>query len=165
MNYANKLLGIVALTTVLIHGLKAQDAALISKERKHYKVSDLPLPDSVILEVGGFAFTEDGKLGVATRRGEIWLIEDPYQKKGTKPKFTRFARGLHETLGLAYYKGAFYTTQRSEITRVTDVNKDGKADLYETVTAWPLSGNYHEYSYGPLFTPEGNMLVNLNLPG
>ena len=71
MNYANKLLGIVALTTVLIQGLKAQDAALISKERKHYKVSDLPLPDSVILEVGGFVFTEYGKLGVATRRGEI----------------------------------------------------------------------------------------------
>ena len=28
---------------------------------------------------------------------------------------------------------------------------------------WPLEGNYHEYSYGPLFLPNGNMLVTLNL--
>jgi hypothetical protein len=26
-----------------------------------------------------------------------------------------------------------------------------------------LSGNYHEYSYGPIFLPNGNMLVTLNL--
>ena len=143
--------------------LHAQDPKLVAIERKHYQVSDLPLPDSVILEVGGFAFTDDGKLGVATRRGEIWLIQDPYQKKSKNPKFTRLARGLHEPLGLAYRDGSFYATQRSEITKITDVNKDGKADLYQTVTSWPLSGNYHEYSYGPLFTPEGNMLVNLNL--
>ena len=142
---------------------EGQDPLLIAKERKHYKVSDLPLPDSVILEVGGFAFTEDGKLGVATRRGEIWLIEDPYQKKSRSAKFTRFARGLHEPLGLAYRNGSFFVTQRSEITKVSDANKDGKADLYQTVTSWPLSGNYHEYSYGPLFMPDGNMLVNLNL--
>ena len=141
----------------------AQDPMLIAKERKHYTISDLPLPDSVVLEVGGFAFTDAGKLGVATRRGEIWVIDDPYQKKSKTPKFTRFARGLHEPLGLAYRNGSFYATQRSEITKMTDVNKDGKADLYQTVTSWPLSGNYHEYSYGPLFTPDGNMLVNLNL--
>ena len=142
---------------------RAQDAAIVAQERKYYSVRDLSLPDSVVLEVGGFAFTDDGKLGVATRRGEIWLIEDPYQKKSKSAKFTRFARGLHEPLGLAYRQGSFFVTQRSEITRVSDVNKDGKADLYQTVTSWPISGNYHEYSYGPLFMPDGNMLVNLNL--
>ena len=28
---------------------------------------------------------------------------------------------------------------------------------------WPLEGNYHEYSYGPVFLPDGDMLVTLNL--
>ena len=29
--------------------------------------------------------------------------------------------------------------------------------------AWPLSGNYHEYSFGPVFGPKGEMTVTLNL--
>lgn len=164
----NQPTGILALIVALMlfsqmHFLHAQDGTLVARERQHYNVKEVPLPDSVILEVGGLAFTDDGKLGVATRRGEIWLIDDPYQKKSSRPTFKKFASGLHEPLGLAYRNGSFFATQRSEVTKITDVNQDGKADLYQTVTSWPLSGNYHEYSYGPLFTPEGNMLVNLNL--
>ena len=40
---------------------------------------------------------------------------------------------------------------------------DGKADVYETVYAWPLSGNYHEYSFGPKLAPDGSFFVTLNL--
>jgi uncharacterized cupredoxin-like copper-binding protein/glucose/arabinose dehydrogenase len=134
-----------------------------AKESKYYKISDVPIPDSIALEVGGLAFTQDDKLGVATRHGEVWVIEDPYGKKFKMPKYTLFASGLHEPLYLAYRNGSFYTTQRAELTKLTDTNQDGQADLYRTVYAWPLSGNYHEYSYGPLFLPNGDMLVNLNL--
>lgn len=158
----NSLFAVVASFCLPGIELIAQDAKLMAKERQYYQVRELPLPDSVVLEVGGFAFTDDGKLGVATRRGEIWVIDDPYQEK-SKTRFTRFARGLHEPLGLAYRNGSFYAVQRSELTKITDVNRDGKADLYQTVSSWPISGNYHEYSYGPLFTPDGDMLVNLNL--
>jgi azurin len=31
------------------------------------------------------------------------------------------------------------------------------------VYSWPLSGNYHEYSFGPVFSPTGDMFVTLNL--
>lgn len=132
-------------------------------ESKYYSISDVPVPDSVVLEVGGLAFTPDDKLGVATRHGEIWLITDPYQKRSKRPQYARFAAGMHETLGLAWHNGSFYTTQRSELTRVTDTDNDCKADLFQTVASWPLSGNYHEYSYGPLFMPNGDMIVTLNL--
>src|ERR1044072_1460303 len=134
-----------------------------AKESKYFTISDVPIPDSVILEVGGLAFTPEDKLGVATRHGEIWVISDPYQKKSKQPHYTRFAKGMHETLGLAWHNGSFYTTQRSELTRLTDTDNDGKADLFQTIASWPLSGNYHEYSYGPLFMPDGNMIVTLNL--
>lgn len=40
---------------------------------------------------------------------------------------------------------------------------DGKADVFETVYAWPLSGNYHEYSFGPKLAPDGSFFVTLNL--
>ena len=59
--------------------------------------------------------------------------------------------------------GAIYATQRGELTKMIDENGDDKADVYETVYAWPLTGNYHEYSYGPLSLPNGNFFVSLNL--
>jgi len=136
---------------------------ILENESKFYKIKTVPVPDSIMLEVGGLAFTDEDKLGVATRRGEIWLIDDPYQKKSAVPSYSLFASGLHEPLWLAYKKGAFYTTQRSELTKMSDSNGDGTADLFQTVYSWPISGNYHEYSYGPLILPNGEMLVTLNL--
>ncbi|SEG42679.1 plastocyanin/azurin family copper-binding protein [Algoriphagus boritolerans] len=140
-----------------------EQKVLNAKEQDYYSIVDIPIPDGIELEVGGLAITPDGSLGVSTRRGEVWIIENPYMEGTRIPHFNRFAYGLHEPLGLAFHKGSFYSTQRSEITKLTDINADGRADAYETVVSWPLSGNYHEYSYGPLFTPGGDMLITLNL--
>ena len=132
-------------------------------ENDYYRMTTLPVPEGVVLEVGGLETLPDGRLGVATRRGDVWIIENPSSLNGGRPHFTRFAQGLHEALGLMYRDGALYTAQRSELTRLRDVDGDGKADRYETVYSWPLSGNYHEYSFGPVLTPTGDMIVTLNL--
>ena len=134
--------------------------AIAQQEAAYYTISTVPIPEDVVLEVGGLAFTDDNRLGVSTRHGEIWLIDNPQSRQ---PTFHRYASGLHEPLGLAYRNGSFYTTQRAELTKLTDTNNDGRADEYQTLYSWPLSGNYHEYSYGPLFLPDGDMLVTLNL--
>jgi len=126
----------------------------------YFTIERIPIPDSIALEVGGLAFDDAGNLGVATRRGEVWVIEKP---GSVNPVYRRFAHGLHEPLGLNYRDGAFYCAQRGELTRLTDRDGDGRADRYEALYTWDLSGNYHEYSYGPVFTPEGDMLVTLNL--
>ena len=132
-------------------------------EADYYKIVTLPIPENVILEVGGMDVLPDGQLAVSTRRGDVWLIKNPYMSGRKRPEFKRFAHGLHEALGLAYRDGAFYTSQRSELTRLKDMNGDGRADLYETVYSWPLEGNYHEYSFGPLIKDDGTMIVTLNL--
>jgi len=131
-----------------------------SKESNYYKIVNVPIPKDIILEVGGLALTDKDQLGVSTRRGEVWVIDNPY---GTNPKYSRYAHGLHEALGLAFRDNGFYLSQRGELTRLEDKNGDGKADLYKTIYSWPLSGNYHDYSYGPKFTANGDMLVTLNL--
>jgi azurin len=164
MNTIYKLITKYCFLSLLLLGsqwIVAQPAAdIIKKESKYYKIVDVPIPDDVILEVGGLTLTDDDKLGVSTRRGEVWLIDKPYS---ASPEYSRYAHGLHEALGLAYRDKGFYLSQRGELTRLEDEDGDGKADLYKTVYSWPLSGNYHDYSYGPKFTPEGDMLVTLNL--
>ncbi len=146
----------------LCYTAQAQKSKPLTEE-DFYELITLPIPEHIKLEVGGLATTPDGRLGVSTRRGDIWVVENPYMNSQTKPHFTKFASGMHEVLGLAYKDGSFYCTQRGELTKLTDTDGDGKADRYEPVAKFQLSGNYHEYTYGPVFDKDGNMLVTLNL--
>ncbi|MDG2280042.1 MAG: plastocyanin/azurin family copper-binding protein [Flavicella sp.] len=130
------------------------------KESEFYKIIDVPIPKDIILEVGGLAMTDDNKLGVSTRKGEVWLIDNPLSKKAS---YSLYANGLHEALGLAYTNTGFYLSQRGELTRLEDKNNDGKADVFKSIFSWPLSGNYHEYSYGPKIKSNGDLIVTLNL--
>ena len=147
---------------VLVIGLLSVHAQspMLQKEADYYTINKVPIPEGIVLEAGGLAFDESGKLAVCTRRGEIWTIENP---GSANPTFVRYAQGLHEPLGLAYKDGEYFCTQRAELTRIADKNGDGKADSFRKIYGWPLVGNYHEYSYGPLILPNGNMMVTLNL--
>ena len=153
------LLGSLWATTALAQS----DSARTQREEDVYKLRSVPIPQGLLLEVGGMTFLPNDALAVATRRGEVWVISNPYGRGGTPPKYRLFAQGMHEVLGLNYLKGDLYLTQRSEITRLRDLDGDGEADEYETVYSWPLSGNYHEYSYGPMLDKDGNMVITLNL--
>ncbi len=123
-----------------------------------YTIESLPLPAGVKMEASGLATLPDGRLAVATRNGEVWL----FKLDGSPAK--RFARGLHEPLGLTWHEGALYATQRSEITCLRDTDGDDVADEYSTFAkGWGVSGNYHEYAYGPVFDPQGNAWITLNI--
>ncbi len=130
------------------------------KEEDFYKIVTPPVPEGILLEVGGLCTLPNGSLGISTRRGDIWIMENPTSRQ---PYFRKFASGLHEILGLEYKEGAFYCAQRGELTKVADTNGDGKADLFETVNAWPVSGHYHEYSFGPKLAPDGSFFVSGNV--
>ncbi len=128
-------------------------------EADFYQLEKVNIPENIKLEVGGMDFLPNGDLAVTTRRGEVWIITDP---TGT-PKYRLFARGLHEPLGLTAHDGAIYIAQRGEVTKLSDRDKDGTADVYETVYDMPLTGNYHEYHYGPMFLPDGTFLTTRNV--
>lgn len=130
------------------------------KEEDFFKILKVTAPEGTLLEVGGLTVLPDGNLGVATRRGDIWIVENPTSRK---PYFRKFASGLHEVLGLTYKDGALYCAQRGELTKLIDTDKNGKADVFETVYAWPLSGHYHEYSFGPKIAPDGQFFVTGNV--
>jgi len=139
------------------------DTSRIQREDEVYRLRDVPIPQDILLEVGGMAFLPNDALAVSTRRGEVWIINNPYMKNGNLPAYKLFAQGMHEVLGLNYINGDVYVVQRSELTRLRDLDGDGEADEYKTMYSWPLAGNYHEYAYGPMLDKDGNMVVTLNL--
>ncbi len=132
-------------------------------EDQYYSIATVAVPEGIHLEVGGITTLEDGRVALCTRRGDVWIIENAAAPEGTKPRFVKFASGLHEPLGLAWKQGALYTAQRGELTKLMDTNGDDRADVYETVYAWPLSGHYHEYSFGPKLDAQGNFFVTGNV--
>lgn len=140
-----------------------QSPKLPATENDFYQMATLPIPEGIVLEIGGMVVLPNGTLAVSTRRGEVWMIENPTGAGNRPPYYKKFASGLHEILGLAYKDGDLIMAQRGELTKLSDKNKDGKADSYETIYSWPLSAHYHEYSYGPLMTPDGSMMVTGNV--
>ncbi len=130
-----------------------------------YTITPYAIPEGIKLEASGLALMPDGKLAVSARRGEVWILDHP-EADPSKPDsvgFHRFATGMHEVLGLAWHDGALYATQRSEVTKLCDTDGDGVADEYLTAAkGWGVSGNYHEYAYGPVFDPQGTMWITLN---
>ena len=130
-------------------------------ESTYVEILDVPLPDDVVLEVGGMAHF-DNSLYVATRRGEVWRIDDA---DGENPTASLWAEGLMEPLGLIARDGWLYCAQRGELSRMRDGDSDGRMDELETFAqGWPISGNYHEYCFGPTVAGDGSFWLTLNKP-
>ena len=143
--------------------LVATRAASAQSENDYYKMITLPIPEGLKLEVSGLALLPDGRLAAAIRKGEVWIVDRVYDEPPTDLTYKLFASGLHEPLGLAYKDGDLYLAQRTELTRLRDTDTDGRADEYLTVAkGWGVTGNYHEYAYGPKFDLQGNMWITLN---
>lgn len=145
----------------------AGGAPIPPKESDYYQIQTYAIPKGEVLEAGALEMLPDGRLAFGTRRGEIWMVHNPLGKDpATEAKFTRYAQGLHEILGLGYRDGWLYVTQRPEVTRIKDSKGKGLADTFETVAdPWEVSGDYHEYAFGSKFDKDGNMYVTLCLTG
>src|SRR5436190_3569265 len=90
---------IVALTATL---LLVVSAAAQPREDDYYRLIRFPMQDRLVLEVGALESLPNGKLAVATRRGEIYLLENPLTENLDELNWKLFASGLHEILGLAW---------------------------------------------------------------
>jgi glucose/arabinose dehydrogenase len=152
---------------------------VIDPESKYYRIDTIPIPESIVLEVGGLAFRPDGKLLACTRRGEIYLITlepsgpsaRPASSTGPKEapgpvtaSYKLFASGLHEPLGLLVDRRDVYVVQRPELSRLSDSDGDDVADEFQTICdRWGVSGDYHEFAFGPARDAKGDFYVTLNV--
>jgi hypothetical protein len=137
-------------------------------ESDFYKITSFETPKTTALEVGSIELLPDGKMALGTRRGEIWLVSGAASSDPSAVQYQLFASGLHEVLGLAWNAkdGQLYATTRYEITKLKDVDGDGRADVFDNVSdAWGVSGDYHEYAIGSRFDKAGDLWVTLCLTG
>lgn len=123
-----------------------------------YRVENIKMPEGLTCENGAVEFFPDGRLVACFTRGEVMT----YNIKTKQWKL--FAEGLHDPLGILVVSNSeLLIIQRPELTRLKDTDGDGEADLYEKVTdSFGLSGNYHEYNYGPVKDKSGNLFIALN---
>ena len=126
---------------------------------EYFSFEQIPNPTGIDPQVGAMDSFSDGRIAVAFHRGEV-MIYDPSDKS-----WSLFAAGLHEPLGmLIEADGSILVMQRAELTRLKDSDGDGVAEEYETVyDDFGMSGNYHEFSYGPARDAEGNLYVALGI--
>ena len=75
-----------------------------------------------------------------------------------------FASGLHEPLGLKVIDNyRVLVTQKPELTELIDTDRDGEADFYKNrCDDFCMTGNYHEFVYGPVQDSKGNRYIALN---
>lgn len=167
------------LLVVLLFWLSSLDAVNASEESDFYRLVSVatsetstssraknwkPAPNGLALEISGLTVLDDRRVAVAIRKGEVWILDGVYDDPPKNVTYHRFASALHEPLGLLNHDGAFYTAQRSELTRLRDTDDDGQADEYLTVAkGWGVTGHYHEYAYGPKLDRDGNLWLTLNI--
>ncbi len=125
----------------------------------YYKIETIATPKGLSTEVGGLTFMPDGRLVATFHRGEVYTYEPG------KKAWKLFADGLHDPLGVvAISDREIVVMQRPELTRIKDTDGDGVADQFETITdGFGLSGNYHEFAFGPLRAKDGSMFIALNV--
>ncbi len=136
------------------------------RESDFVETVSYPIPEGLELEVSGIAILPDGRPLVCTRRGEVYVVLDGGADDLSGARFHKFAEGLQEPLGLvADEDGWIYTAQRGEISRMRDDDGDDSMDRLEVVADdWEISGNYHEYNFGPRRAPDGSLWFTTNKP-
>ncbi|MFT5130573.1 MAG: glucose/arabinose dehydrogenase [Rhodothermales bacterium] len=125
----------------------------------NYTISDVPVPPSRhgSTQIDGIEFLPDGRLAVCLPSGEIFF------RDVEKGEWQLFAEGLHNPLGMyAVSNTEVVVAQRPELTRVRDLDGDGKADDHEVITdAFGMSGNYHEFNFTPVRDTDGGIYFGL----
>ena len=125
----------------------------------YYKVETVPTPENVNPQLGGVTTLSDGRIVACFYSGEVMIYDSKAES------WSKFAQGLHCPLGvLEDGDGSLLVMQWSELTRLKDTDGDGVADHYQTVTDdFGITGNYHEFAYGPVRDSKGNLYISLNV--
>ena len=104
------------------------------KEGDALQFEPIPLPLENPYKRGvraaGIDFFKDGKIALVTFDGDVW-VGDGLQPNSKKIRWSRFASGLHEPLGLRLREGEIFVFDRNGLWRLQDRDGNGEADYHE----------------------------------
>jgi len=135
-----------------------------AKVTDYYSLENVHTPKLLVDRYGkngsqtdGLDFMPDGRLVACFVGGEVFTL---HPETG---KWKLFADGLHTPLGVvALNNREVMASQRPELTLLKDIDGDGVADEYNSFCDdFGISGNYHEFHFGPVRDKAGNFYVSL----
>lgn len=151
-------------SSYLVFLMLAIAPAVFAETNPAYTLYPISTPEGEIFEASAIEVLDDGRVAVALRKGEVWLIDGLYDNDPATTTFKKIAEALHEPLNLLQADGGLYVVQRSELTHLEDTDGDDIIDVYRTVNSdWGITGNYHEYAYGAVPSKDGALWITLNI--
>lgn len=144
------------------------DGLPLTSVRPDLTLTDLR-PEGFEPQVSGMDWLPGGRLAITTWggsdnvAGEVYVLSN-VTGKTSRDKVTvkKVADGLREPMGIKYVDGSLYVSQKHELTRLVDKDRDGVTDEYRTVATWPYGRNFHEFAFGLLYR-DGHFYVNLSV--
>jgi len=129
----------------------------------YYELETIALPPGLSKshananQVDGLDFFPDGRLAACFVDGQVYTLQPD------TGQWRLFAEGLHTPLGIVVLNNReMVVCQRPEVTKLRDTDGDGVADEFEVLSdAFGISGNYHEFNFGPVRDKDGNFYVAL----
>lgn len=95
--------------------------------------------------------------------GEVFLLDNVVgATSAANVTATRIATGLLNPMGVDVIGDEIFVSERYQLTKLTDPDKDGQYDVKTKVAGWPDGGNFHEFAFG-LVHDDTNFYVNLSV--
>jgi hypothetical protein len=85
MIHLKKLYHSILLIAIIANSISAKGQET-PKEEDFFKIMKVATPEGNILEVGGLVSMPNGDLAVSTRRGDIFIVENPANKSRKPPQ-------------------------------------------------------------------------------
>ena len=104
-------------------------------------------------------FLKDGTGVAVTLDGDVWLVRGLNDAAG-KPRWRRFASGLHEPMTVAIRDEQIYAFDKNGIWRLRDTNGDGEADVHELFSnAFGQTADMREFPSQIRLGPKGEFYI------
>ncbi|MEX0779417.1 MAG: DUF6797 domain-containing protein [Balneolales bacterium] len=161
-------------------------SGVLSGDNSGYVIDRIPVPFDnpwgSWMRLSGLDFFKDGtRAAVSTWNGDVWIVSG-IDETLDNIKWRRFASGLFYPMGVAIVDEEVYVTERSQLTRLHDLNGNGEADYYENFNndgiVYPKAhslglevdseGNFYFYKNGnrvPSEIPQHGALIQVSPDG
>lgn len=160
----------------------------ITTKLEFAKTSDVPLvidtfnlpydnPYGSLFFVTGVDFLPDGGVTICTAHGDVWIARGDFTRESTI-RWTRFATGLYQPLGLKVVDGIIHVLERGQLTALIgkdeaseyrNINNDwhtgGGEHSYDTCLETDPQGNFYFFKTGDDHTPTGGCLLKVSKDG